>query len=125
MAKLLVVEDGADSRDVLATALSRAGHDVQGAPDGRQALSAILDDTPDLVVLDLLLPEMGGADLLEVTRSYLRLQSLPVVVLTGLPDSPLVERARHMKVNAILIKGKATLHEVIATINQELHRLPS
>src|SRR5690242_13837490 len=56
VAKLLIVEDDSDSRDVLAAAFSKAGHDVQGAPNGRQALSAILDDTPDLVVLDLLLP---------------------------------------------------------------------
>ena len=70
------------------------------------------------------MPQMDGGGLLEVLRSYLRLQSLPVVVLTGLPDSPMVERARHLKVNAILVKGKATLEDIGRAVQAELPRAP-
>jgi hypothetical protein len=48
-----------------------------------------------------------------------------VVVLSGLPDSPLVERARHLKVNAILVKGKATFDDINRAISEELHRIPT
>jgi CheY-like chemotaxis protein len=72
---------------------------------------------PDVMVLDLLMPGMDGA-LLAIIRSYLRLQSLPVVVLTGLPDSPLVDRVRRLGVDCVLVKGKATLEDVRSAVNE-------
>ena len=124
MAYVLVVDDGVDVREALCESLRRAGHEVGCVEDGREALRTILDRTPDIVVLDLFMPGMDGGGLLEVLRSYLRLQHLPVVVLTGLPDSPMVDRARHLHVNAILVKGKATMSEIVAAVAQELHRVP-
>src|SRR4051812_35619962 len=102
MAHILVVDDDADGRDALCAYLLKKGYTSECVPSGREALSAILARTPDLLVLDLLMPGMNGTALLEVVRSYLRLQSLPVIVLTGLPDSPMVEQVRQLKVNSIL-----------------------
>ena len=124
MPYILVVEDDTDSREVLCQALTKMGHEVACVSNGREALASILTRTPELVVLDLFMPEMDGPTLLEVLRSYLRLQSLPVVVLTAMSDGPMVDRARHLKVNAILAKGKATFEEIGEAIRQELHRLP-
>ena len=100
------------------------GHQVECASNGKAALGVVIGQTPDLVILDLFMPEVDGGAFLEVIRSYLRLQSLPVVVLTGLPDSPAVDRARFLKVNAILVKGKVTLDEIHTAVGQELHRAP-
>jgi CheY-like chemotaxis protein len=61
---------------------------------------------------------------LEVVRSYLRLQSLPVVVVTGLGDSPKIERARALKVNSILTKAKASPDDILAALQEALVRLP-
>ena len=124
MAYLLIVDDAADGREALCRFLERAGHEVACVADGREALREILTRLPDLVLLDLFMPQIDGGGLLEILRSYLRLQSLPVVVLTGLPDSPQVDRARHLKVNTILVKGKATLEAILAAVNRELHRVP-
>ena len=124
VARLLVVEDDADSAEALCAYLRQAGHTVDCKLDGKEALQAILDGTPDLVILDLYLPEMDGTSLLEVLRSYLRLQTLPVIVLTGLADSPMAERARSLKVNAILVKGRATPQDVLKAVEQELPRAP-
>ena len=77
------------------------------------------------MLLDLFMPEIDGGGLLEIMRSYLRLQALPVIVLTGLPESPQVDRARHLKVNTVLVKGKATLEHILAAVKQELHRVPA
>ena len=125
MASLLIVDDDADGREVLCRFFEKAGHQVSCVSNGKEALSAVLANIPDLVLLDLYMPEMDGAGLLEVLRSYLRLQSLPVIILTALPDSPMVERARHLKVNAILYKGKATYQEILASVEQEVHRVPN
>ncbi len=120
MAYLLVVDDDADSREVLSRYLNRAGYECAGAPNGREALASILTRTPDLVVLDLLMPEMDGTDLVEILRSYLRLQSLPIVVLTAAPESPQAYRAKRQKIKSILSKGKATFEEIHAVIREEL-----
>lgn len=124
MAYLLVVDDDFDSRDVLCRFLTRAGHECIAAPNGREAMESILARTPDLIVLDLLMPEMDGPSLLEILRSYLRLQTMPVVVLTGLGDSPTVDRIRALRVNAILVKGRASLDDVLKAVEMELPRMP-
>ena len=124
MAKLLIVDDGADSRESLAVVFRDLGHKVTCVPNGREALSVVLTDMPDVVLLDLLMPEMDGPSFLEVVRSYLRFQSLPVVILTGLGDSPMIDRARALKVNAILVKGKATPDDILQALQEALVRHP-
>jgi len=124
MAKILLVEDSADARETLAVVLRAGGHTVSGVPNGREALAAVLADLPDVVLLDLLMPEMDGPSFLEVVRSYLRIQSLPVVVLTGLAESPMIDRARALKVNSILVKSKATPDDIQKAIEEALIRYP-
>lgn len=80
-----------------------------------------MEQMPDVVVLDLLMPEMDGTSLLDVIRSYLRLQSIPVVVWTALPgDNALVERARRRRVDAVLVKGVSTLNDLAAAVDRAL-----
>jgi CheY-like chemotaxis protein len=124
MAKILFVEDDPTTREALTKVLVAAGHEVVDVPDGKEALIEVLQRTPDVILLDLLLPEMDGPSFLEVVRSYLRVQSLPVVILTGLGDSPMIDRAQSLKVNSILSKGKATGDDVLRAINEALVRHP-
>lgn len=125
MAKILLIDDDDDARDSMAILLRDSGHQVACAPNGREALAHLLADLPDVVLLDLMMPEMDGPSFLEVVRSYLRIQSLPVVVYTGLGDSPMVERARSLNVNSILIKGKASPEDVIKDVEAAAVRIPS
>jgi CheY-like chemotaxis protein len=124
MASILIVEDAADACEPLAKFLEKLGHTVRCTANGREALSAVLAAMPDVVLLDLFMPEMDGPSFLEVLRSYLRLQALPVVILTGLVDSPMVDRARALKVNSILVKGKASFEDIRHAVEEALHRLP-
>jgi len=124
MAKILIVDDDEDTRESMGTFLLGAGHTVAGVPNGREALAAILADLPDVILLDLLMPEMDGPSFLEVVRSYLRIRSLPVVVLTGLTDSPMIDRARALSVNSILVKGKASPEDIEKELEAALIRHP-
>src|SRR5579863_6648003 len=105
MARILVVDDDPDACELAQQFLCKRGHDVHCASNGRDALSAILDDQPDMVVLDLLMPHMDGPSLLEVIRSYLRFQSLPVVIWTGIQQDQIIARAKRHGVCDVLIKG--------------------
>jgi len=111
MANILIVDDVVDAAEALARFLEKNGHSVHCVADGKNALFAVISKEIDLVILDLLMPEMDGPSFLEVIRSYLRLQTLPVVVLTAVADGPLLDRTRNAKINCILIKSKATHDE--------------
>jgi CheY-like chemotaxis protein len=120
MAKLLIVDDDPDHAESLCRVLKAFGHETASAPNGREALSEVINKPPQLVILDLLMPEMDGPSFLEVVRSYMRLRTLPVIVLTGIPDGPLMERARRATVSGILIKGRATTQHIQQAIQSAL-----
>lgn len=124
MAKFLIVDDNRDAGEKLAAFFRGAGHQVNYAPSGREALILILTDVPDAVLLDLLMPEMDGPSFLEVVRSYLRIQSLPVVVLTALADSPMIDRAVALNVNSVLVRGKASSEDILKALEEAIVRLP-
>ena len=78
--RILVVDDDATLRQTLAIGLRAGGHEVLLAADGRSALQAAVEDKPDLVVLDLGLPDLSGVEVLRELRTW---SSLPVVVLSA------------------------------------------
>ena len=79
--RILVVDDEPSVRDALDRALRMDGYKVQLAADGREALEQLADQAPDAIVLDLLMPEVGG---LEVCRSLRRRNDpVPVLVVTA------------------------------------------
>lgn len=120
MSSVLIIDDERDARDALTQYLQRIGFHAESAPNGREGLTAVLARMPDLIVLDLRMPEMDGAGLLEVLRSYLRLQNVPVIVWTAVPDSPIMDRALGLKVDAVMVKPKATLEEIGREIQGQL-----
>jgi len=124
MVKVLIVDDDPDSGASLGKIMQASGHDVSTVPNGREALMSVLTSAPDVILLDLLMPEMDGPSFLEVIRSYLRLQTLPVVVLTGLVDSPMIERVQHLKVNSVLLKGKASPEDIKKAVEEAAVRAP-
>src|SRR6478672_11467096 len=79
-ARVLVAEDDADVRELVCTILRRAGHDASEARDGQQALRALYDVRPDLVILDVAMPELDGFQTLERIRD---LSDVPVLMLTA------------------------------------------
>lgn len=80
MAELLLVEDDAEIRRALIRALVDLGHVVASAESGMTALQAVIDSRPDLVVLDLGLPDVDGEDLLRMIRAV---SQVPIVVATA------------------------------------------
>jgi CheY-like chemotaxis protein len=124
MARILIVDDNQDACEGMERILKAAGHDVASVPNGREALAQVLSKLPDVVLLDLIMPEMDGPSFLEVVRSYLRFQSLPVVVLTALTEGPMIDRALALKVNSILVKGKASSADIQRALEDAIARMP-
>jgi two-component system OmpR family response regulator len=81
-----VVDDDRHIREVIRFALEKAGFRVSEASDGRRALEACRADPPDLVILDILMPEMDGTDVCRHLRGSGEVATLPVVFLTSKND---------------------------------------
>jgi CheY-like chemotaxis protein len=70
MPEILVVEDDPYQAEALTIFLRKSGYDVVAATNGRAALNRVIERRPDLMMLDLFMPEMDGIELLEVLSSY-------------------------------------------------------
>lgn len=81
--KILVVDDKKELRALLKQYLSQEGFDIVQAEDGQQALFAVRHEKPDLIILDLMMPEMGGY---EFMRAYSREGDAPIIILTAKLD---------------------------------------
>lgn len=85
-AKIMVVEDNENNRDLLTRRLERQGHQVVTAENGLIALEKLVKTPVDLVLLDLMMPEMDGYEVLEHMRKDETLSKIPVVVITAIND---------------------------------------
>jgi CheY-like chemotaxis protein len=118
MGSVLVVDDDADSRDAVSRFLMKSGHSVRPARNGREALIAVATIVPDVIVLDVRMPEMNGMEFLQVIRSYLRWANLPVILLTAYPDDLPLDRAHELGVKMIFVKPNFRLDELLECVNR-------
>ena len=92
--RVLVVDDNAGAADALATYLSYEGVEARSANGCAQALQCVKDWVPDVVVLDIMMPERDGYETAIALRSYLPTQSLGIVAFTSLDEEHVRETAR-------------------------------
>jgi serine phosphatase RsbU (regulator of sigma subunit) len=101
---VLVVDDNEANRDVLSRRLKRQGHSVAVAEDGRQALEMMRMQSFDLVLLDIMMPEMNGYQVLEVLKSDEQLRHVPVIMISALDDIDSVVRCIELGAEDYLYK---------------------
>ena len=83
MKKILVADDKASSRELIRAVLEHSGYLIEEAADGREALECALRQDPDLILLDLQMPQLDGFAVLAELRKHERFQKLPIVALTA------------------------------------------
>ncbi|MDQ1711212.1 MAG: hypothetical protein QOE45_662 [Frankiaceae bacterium] len=107
MPQLLLIEDDPAIRSALTRALTERGHGVRSAPTGMEGLQQAVDDRPDLVVLDLGLPDIDGCTLLQMLRAV---SSVPVIVATARDDERETVRALDAGADDYVVKPFAAEH---------------
>jgi PAS domain S-box-containing protein len=113
---VLVVDDDPEARDLLTRAVLKEGWDVQQVVNGARALESIRASRPKLVILDLMMPEMDGFELLEHLRADPSLHSLPVIVITA-KQLGVSERAQlASRVGSIMQKGSYSRGDLVKHI---------
>ena len=94
--RVLIVDDGEMNRKVLRAALERDGHATEQAANGRDALTLLRDRAVDVVLLDLVMPEMDGYETLAAIKADETLRHLPVIVISGVDELDSVVRCIEM-----------------------------
>src|SRR2546421_12180972 len=106
MSTVLVVEDSPVAREVVMKILEREGYNVVGACNGLEALDGLHAQIPDLMLLDVMMPEMDGMTLLQELRHEPQYKEMPVSLLTALSDENRIERARAFGASAYLARTR-------------------
>jgi len=118
--KILIIEDDKFLRDLMSQKLLHEGFTVKEALDGEEGIKSALEDTPDLILLDLILPRIDGFAVLEKMKSEPKLASLPILILSNLGQKEDVTRAMSLGAVDFLIKSNFTLGEVVEKIKAVL-----
>ena len=101
----------------------RDSYRVLAAYNGKEALEVLDKDEPDLILLDLIMPVMGGFEFLERLRKDKKRTRIPVIVYTSKDLSSEEERILGEVTLAVVKKGETSVEELIATLNKTLNKL--
>jgi len=115
MSTILIIDDEIVLKIMLKKILSTANHNIITANTGSSALNFLAENRVDLVITDLIMPEMDGLAFLKDLRADKKSKDLPVIVLTGAGPRHMRDQARQLGANAILTKpiGSKELLKVI------------
>ncbi|MFA5736821.1 MAG: response regulator [Candidatus Paceibacterota bacterium] len=118
--KILIVEDDEFLRSLNAKRLETEGFEVSIAVDGSEALTKLTEIKPDLIFLDLLLPNVDGFEVLTKIKQDDTTKNIPVIVFSNLGQPEDIEKAKQLGADDFMVKANFTLDDVIAKIKEIL-----
>jgi CheY-like chemotaxis protein len=117
MKTILVADDHPDTNEVLCKLLRRRGYRTISALSGEAALQMLDQERPDLLILDVVMPGIGGMEVLNAVRSNPATKDLPVILFTGVDEADFQANARQQGASDYWVKGAmevADLEKMIA-----------
>ncbi len=117
---ILIVEDEQPLSKVLGDSFSREGYDVIIAEDGEKGIEAVNNNTPSAVILDLMLPNGSGYDVLKRIREEDRTKDIPVFVATNVDTSESVLECVSHGVRDYFVKSDTSIDEIVSFVKKKL-----
>ena len=118
--KILVVEEDKAILELILRELRGAGFEVASAPDDETAEKRLATELPDLILLDILLPRMGGIPFLERIKTDEKTKDIPVLVLSNFSADQTIARATELGASGYLIKSDQEIEDVVMAVKKEL-----
>lgn len=122
--KILIVEDYADIAKIYTFVLEKQGYNVEVAKDGKSALQQVLSFQPDLILLDIMIPDIDGLAVLKTIRSkpeYKDIQPL-VLVTTNVLQQDIADKAAMHGADGYVLKARMNNKELLKTIEDLLEK---
>ncbi|MFA6422902.1 MAG: response regulator [Patescibacteria group bacterium] len=120
MYKIMLVEDDKILQEMYNARLEAESFEVKVAENGREAINQLKDWHPDLILLDIMMPEMNGMEVLHYLKSEPKTEKIPVFILTALGQSKDREAGLKAGADDYIVKSDLMPKEVVEKINQVL-----
>lgn len=114
--KILFIEDEEALQRALSEALTRSSYTIIQATDGEEGLAKARQESPDLILLDIILPKKSGFEVLGELKKDLTTKHIPVIILTNLEGSQDIEQALSSGATTYLVKANYSLKDIVAKI---------
>lgn len=118
--KILLVEDDTTLAAVYQSRLELEGFETREVNNGEEALGAIQEFKPDLVLLDAMMPKISGFDVLDIIRNTPATADTRVIMLTALSQPKDKERAKDLGVDEYLVKSQVVIGDVVDRVKHHL-----
>lgn len=121
MTKIAIIEDDPVISQMYRTKFESDGFDVQLAADGKQGVDLVENFLPDLILLDLQMPEMNGDEALSIIRKNEWGKTIPVIVLTNMGEEESPKRLKTLGVHSYIVKANLTPRQVVEKVKEALN----
>ncbi|MCP6719275.1 MAG: response regulator [Patescibacteria group bacterium] len=118
--KILIVEDEELMINLLQKKLTQEGYKVSVARDGEEGLRTMKETKPDLILLDILMPKMGGLEVMEEMNKDSELKEIPVVIISNSGQPVELDRARELGAKDWLVKTDFDPQEVVDKVIKQI-----
>lgn len=120
MKKIILIEDDEFLSDVYRLKLEKENFEVEIVKDGSKALEKIINQKPDMILLDIVLPNLDGWEILKKIKKDDRIKNIPVVVLSNLAQEEQVKKSLNLGATKYLVKSQYIPSEIIKEIKEIL-----
>ena len=118
MAKIMLVEDDKSLREIYSIRLVAEGYEVVSAGDGEEALAMAVQERPDLVLSDVMMPKISGFDMLDILRSTPETKNIKVIMMTALSSEDQRQRGENLGADKYLVKSQVGIEDVINAVHE-------
>ena len=122
MSKILIIEDDSFLQGLEASKLEKEGYKIITASSGEEAMNKINEPEIDVVLLDLILPNFDGLEILKKIRLTESLKSVPVIVFSNLSEEKTMKECMDLGATDFMVKSNFTLDELIKHIDKALKK---
>lgn len=120
--KILLVEDEKIMINLLEKKLTQEGYDVRVAVNGEEGLKAMREEKPDIVLLDIIMPKMGGFEVMEEMGKDPVLKEIPIVIISNSGQPVELDKAKELGAKDWLIKTEFDPQEVVEKVEKQIGR---
>lgn len=122
MTKIALIEDNAVISQMYRMKFENEGFDVQLATNGEDGVALVKEFSPDIILLDLQMPVMGGAEALKKIRADESSKNIPVIILTNLGEEESPKELASLNIHSYIVKANLTPSQVVARIKEVLDK---
>ena len=123
--KIMLVEDDKSLREIYSIRLVAEGYTIVSAGDGEEALALAVQEKPELIIADVMMPKISGFDMLDILRSQPETNKIKVIMMTALSSDDQRQRGEALGAERYLVKSQVGIEDVIATVHEVLGDEPN